>query len=157
MCHFRPYHQILLVTHFGWVPFFLSLERILAKVVEWWRREDNNLLLGMVTMSLVPLTTHLKDLFCKSGKILPQKTHFALKKHVSSSCFFNVSKIQNFPSKISLGHAFGLTSKLVASKWRNSPPQKKTFGWNLMTLLWKKKGGVGMVCQFLELGWNSRV
>jgi hypothetical protein len=59
---------------------------------------------------------------------LAPKTHFALKKHVSSSCFFNVSKIQNFPSKISLGHAFGLTSKLVASKWRNSPPKKRLLG-----------------------------
>jgi hypothetical protein len=96
----------LLVTHFGWVPFFLSLERILAKVVEWWRREDNNLLLGTVTMSLVPLTTHLKDLFCKSGKILPKKTHFALKKHVSSSCFFNVSKIQKFSFKNITGARF---------------------------------------------------
>jgi hypothetical protein len=54
-------------------------------------------------------------------------------------------KYKNFPSKISLGHAFGLTSKLVASKWRNSPPPKKDFWVKFDDSFMKKKAGANVL------------
>jgi hypothetical protein len=62
---------------------------------------------------------------------LAQKTHFALKKHLSS--MFPQYKI--FLQKYHWGIPLDWTSKIVASKWQNSPPKKKIFGLNLTTLL----------------------
>jgi hypothetical protein len=60
---------------------------------------------------------------------LAQKTHFALKKHVSSSYFFKVSKIyKNFLQKYHWSIPLDWTSKIVASKWRNSPPKERFLG-----------------------------